>query len=133
MSVVVGMSKTVETVVDEANIATTAGSGLMDVFATPMMVALMEMAASQCIQKELEAGYSSVGTAVSVTHDAATPMGMVVAATATVTAVNGRLVEFSVEANDACGKIGKGTHTRFIINCEKFAEKAKQKKESLGK
>lgn len=81
---------TVETVVDEENTALAVGSGDMEVFATPMMIALMENAAAACIADELGEENTSVGTMISVSHVSATPMGMKVKATAELVGIEGR-------------------------------------------
>ena len=129
MPIEVGAKYTVETIVTEKNTASAVGSGLIDVFATPMMIAQMELAASSCIAGGLEAGQASVGTKIDVSHSAATPIGMKVTAVATVTAVDRRRVDFAVTAHDEVGEIGSGTHTRFIIDVEKFMEKTNAKGE----
>ena len=128
MPIQVGLSFTCETVADKTNVASTVGSGSIDVFATPMMIALMEKAACECIAADLEPGQSSVGTKIDVAHTAATPVGMKVAATATVTTVDRRRVDFEVTASDECGEIGRGTHCRFIIDTDKFLEKVLEKR-----
>ena len=127
MNIPVGKSHTATTTVDQTNTASAVGSGLVDVFATPMMIALLELAASGCIADCLDDGQASVGTHINVSHSGATPMGMEVTATATVTGVDRRRVEFEVVARDACGEVGRGTHTRFVIDREKFMEQALQK------
>lgn len=127
MSIQAGRSYTVEVMVDKSNVASTVGSGLIDVFATPMMIAQMELAASSCISAHLEAGQASVGTSINVTHSAATPIGMKITATATVTAVDRRKVDFEVKAFDEHGEIGSGVHSRFIIDIDKFMEKTNSK------
>jgi len=119
-----GMSASVSTVVSDVNTARTVGSGSLDVFATPMMIALMELAACECLADCLDAGQASVGTEVSVEHVAASPVGAVITASATVESVDGRKIVFSVSAHDGVGEIGKGLHTRFLIDEEKFMSKA---------
>lgn len=109
-------------------LACTVGSGDVEVFATPMMLALMEEAASKCIAPYLEPEQTSVGTMITASHTAATPENMQVRAVATVTAVNGKQVSFRVEAFDECGPIGEGAHERVIVNRARFAEKARAKK-----
>ena len=89
MSIEVGMKGRAETVVTQDNTAQAVGSGLVPVFATPYMIALMEGAAVDAIQAQLAADEGSVGTRLDVTHDAATPIGMKVWAEAEVTAVEG--------------------------------------------
>lgn len=127
MEVKIGTEYTAETIVDNSNIASAVGSGLVDVFATPMMIALMELAASECIKPFLEDGQASVGTNVNVSHNAATPVGMKVFATAKVTLVDRRRVEFDVVMRDEAGEIGRGTHARFIIDKDKFMSKAAER------
>lgn len=115
-------------IVDESNIASTVGSGTVDVFATPMMIALVEKTASLSIQPYLEQGQSSVGTSVNMTHLSATPIGMKVWADTEVTEVDRRRIVFNVKTFDECGLIGEGTHERFIVDVEKFRERAYTKK-----
>lgn len=102
-------------------------SGLVPAFATPAMVALMENASVNAIQKNLPAGQTSVGIEVSVKHLAATPVGMSVRARAEVLSVDGRRVSFKVEAWDDREKIGEGTHQRMIVDEARFNERIKQK------
>jgi fluoroacetyl-CoA thioesterase len=100
---------------------------LPPVFATPMMVMLMENAALNAIKPYLDASESCVGTRVDVTHLAATPAGMTVTAKAQVTAVNGRKIEFRIEASDGIDTIGVATHERVIIDRTRMAERLKAK------
>lgn len=127
MPVEIGMKGRAETVVVQENTAQAAGSGLVPVFATPWMIALMENAAVQAVESALAADEGSVGARLDVTHDAATPIGMKVWAEAEVTAVEGRKLTFAVSAYDEAGKIGRGTHERFIINPEKFLARVQAK------
>lgn len=127
MSVEIGMKGRAETVVTPDNTARAAGSGLVPVFATPWMVALMENAAVQAVQDALAADECTVGTRLDVTHDAATPIGMKVWAQAEVTAVEGRKLTFTVSAFDEAGRIGGGTHERFVIKPDKFLARAQAK------
>ena len=127
MSVEIGMKGRAETVVVQENTAQAVGSGLVPVFATPWMIALMENAAVQAVESALAADEGSVGARLDVTHDAATPIGMKVWAEAEVTAVEGRKLTFTVTAYDEAEKIGGGTHQRFIIKPEKFLAKTQAK------
>lgn len=129
MEITVGLKGTVTETVNENITAEKVGSGSLPVFATPMMVALMEKAACKALENSLDEGTTSVGTMVNIEHVAATPVGMEVTVTATVTAVDGRKISFSVEAFDEVGLIGKGTHDRFIVNAEKFTAKTYAKKQ----
>ena len=128
MSLTVGSKGRAEALVTEANTAAAVGSGLVPVFATPYMVALMENAAVNAVQAGLEAGQGTVGTKLEVTHDAATPVGMKVWAEAELTAVEGKKLTFTVRAFDEAGPIGGGTHERFIITVDRFLAKAEAKK-----
>lgn len=112
-------------VVTENNIAKTMKSGALEVFATPAMCALMEEAACAAVSDAMEEGNGTVGISLSISHDRATAMGDTVAATATLIAVEGRKLVFTVEAKDSKGVIGNGKHERFIINNEKFMSKLK--------
>ena len=120
MSIEVGRKGRAETVVSQENTAQAMGSGLVPVFATPYMIALMEGAAVAAVQSQLAPDEGTVGTRLDVTHDAATPIGRKVWAEAEVTAVEGRKLTFAVTAYDEAEQIGKGTHERFIIKPEKF-------------
>lgn len=123
-----GIKGKAETVVSAANTARTMGSGTLDVFATPAMVALMEEAAWKCVAAELEPGMGTVGTSMQIKHLSATPLGMRVTAECELTEVDGRRLVFSVQASDESGLIGSGIHERFIVAEEKFVAKANSKK-----
>lgn len=122
-----GMIGTATVLVTEDNTAMKVGSGLLPVFSTPSMIALLEMAACNCVQDHLEEGSSSVGTLINVKHLAATPIGMNVTATATLSEIDGRRLVFDIEVNDDSGLIGQGTHERFIVFSEKFLSKTNAK------
>jgi predicted thioesterase len=98
-----------------------------EVYGTPMMIYLMEVAAADAIAKYLPQGWGSVGAVVNVKHLAATPVGFTVTARAEVVSVNDRLVNFTVEAHDGVEKIGEGTHTRGVINLERFEARFRTK------
>lgn len=118
-----GLTGTAETIVRETNTAIVMGSGSLQVFATPCMVALMEQAACNAVDPCFNDSESSVGTLVNITHDAATALGKKVTATATLVEVQGRKLVFEITAADEDKQIGKGTHERFIVNKEKFMAK----------
>ncbi len=109
------------------NTAAAVGSGLLEVYATPCMLALMETAACESIAPELEEGWGSVGTEVNIRHLSATPIGMTVRCESELVEVDGRRLVFKVSAYDDAGLIGDGTHERFLINNEKFMAKANAK------
>ena len=120
MSIEIGLTHTSRCVVDESRSAKSMGSGDLAVFATPSMVALMENAAMNAVGGGLPAGSTTVGTKIDVSHVRATPITADVEATATVVGVDGRKLLFKVEAFDAKGVIGEGTHERFIVDVDKF-------------
>ena len=127
MSISVGARGCAETTVTEQNTALAMGSGLLPVFATPAMAALLEAAAVNACQAGLEEGQGTVGTHLDIRHDAATPVGMAVRAEVEVTAVDGRAITFAVRAFDEAGQIGGGTHQRFVIDNERFLSKVQKR------
>ena len=98
------------------------------VLSTPHMIGRMELTCREAVLPLLDAGFDTVGTHVNVYHLAAAPIGAVVTFTAEVVAVNGRRIQFRVEAWDEREKIGEGTHERAIINVAKFATRLAEKK-----
>jgi fluoroacetyl-CoA thioesterase len=100
---------------------------LPPVLATPVMIMMMENAALNAIKPYLDAGESALGTRVDVRHLAATPAGRTVTANAEVTKVDGRRIEFRIDATDGVEEIGTGIHERMIIDLAKFAERMKAK------
>jgi fluoroacetyl-CoA thioesterase len=113
--------------VDETNVASSFGSGLIAVFATPAMVALMENAASRAVQPTLGEGQITVGTRVDVRHLAATPAGLEVRAQAELIEIDGRRLVFRVEAFDPAEKIGEGIHERAIVDAARLLSRARGK------
>lgn len=122
-----GLNYEVKKTVTEEMTAAKVGSGDLAVLATPTMCALMEEAAMKAVAAELEEGMTTVGTELSVSHLAATPIGCTVTARAVLKAVDGRRLDFEVEAFDDAEPIGKGTHSRFIVAAERFQSKANRK------
>jgi fluoroacetyl-CoA thioesterase len=120
-----GLTHTVETTVDSNRTASFYGSGSLDVYATPAMIALMENAAMNCVQEGLPEGFGTVGIEINVKHIKATPLGMKVRAEAVLEKVDRKRLFFKIEAYDESGKIGEGTHVRYIINSEEFINKIK--------
>jgi fluoroacetyl-CoA thioesterase len=94
-----------------------------EVYGTPLMIYLMEVAASNAIRQHLPEGWVSVGYEVHIKHLAATPVGRTVTATARLYAVDGRFVKFTVEAHDGVAKIGQGTHVRAVVELSRFNKK----------
>lgn len=121
-----GLSYTSKVKVSLENCASAVGSGGLDVFATPSMVALMENAAMNAVAPYLPEGSTTVGSEISTTHIKPSAPGSEISATATLVEVEGRKLQFNVEACDDAGIIGKGTHVRFIVDVERFMAKLKQ-------
>ncbi len=109
------------------NFANTMGSGALEVFATPAMVALMEKAAWESVQPYLEEGQGTVGTLMNVKHISATPCGDTVTAETELTEIDGRRLVFSVKAFDSAGIIGEGIHERFVVTNERFMASVEKK------
>lgn len=124
-----GMKGHLEFTVTEDKLASKVGSGLVNVFATPMMIAAIEQTAAASVQGALDEGCTTVGTLVNVSHVAATPEGMKVTVDTELTDVspNGRMLTFCVKAFDEAGLIGEGTHQRAVVLKERFEEKAAAK------
>ncbi|MCK8817661.1 thioesterase family protein [Natroniella sulfidigena] len=122
-----GLSGTASTKVTDLNTAKEYNSGKVDVYATPAMIALMEQAATKAVEDYLPVGKATVGTNVEVKHLTATPLEMKVTAKAELIEVDGRKLIFKVEAEDEVEKIGAGRHERFIIDLDKFHQRAQKK------
>lgn len=115
-----GLTGAASTMVTDALMAPNAGSGSAPVYASPSMIALMEGAAVDCVEKFLPSEHISLGTHLDVHHIAATPKGLTVTARATLMAIDGRKLTFAVEAHDGVEMIGKGTHTRVVVDSPRF-------------
>lgn len=116
----IGESHEETLLVSENDTANRYGSGLLEVFATPAMIALMEKTALQTVLPELEEGYDTVGIEISVKHIKATAIGKHVRCSAELISVDRNKLNFSVTAWDEDDKIGFGTHTRYIIQTKEF-------------
>lgn len=123
-----GIKGRLEQVVTPDVTADRIGSGLVKVFATPMMIALIEKTCNESVVPYLDEGQGTVGTLINVSHCAATPVGMKVWCESELTEVDRRRLVFSVKAYDECGLIGEGLHERFVIDSAKFQAKAEGKK-----
>jgi predicted thioesterase len=100
------------------------------VLSTPEMIRHMERTCRLTALPLLEAGYDTVGTHVNVWHRGAAGIGAIVVFTAEVTAVEGRRIQFRVEARDESILIGEGTHERTVIDVARFAAKLSGRKEN---
>ena len=125
----IGMNHKTLRTVEPQYTAASMKSGLLEVLATPIMIAWMEECCMECVQSQLEEGFGTVGTLVNVTHEAPTPVNGEVTINCFLRQVDGRRLVFAVEASDKGGIIGRGSHERFIVNGAKFQEKCDKKKE----
>ncbi len=116
-----------EQIVTPAMSAARVGSGLVDVFATPMLVALVEQTCYESVLPHLDEGQGTVGTLVNVSHTSATPIGKRVWCDSELVEVDRRRLVFRVKAYDEAGLIGEGTHERFVIDVDKFMQKLQAK------
>ena len=126
----IGANGKFEQTVETRHLASQLDSSLAAVLSTPTMVAMMEQAAINAIKPFLEAGESSVGMTIEVSHTAATPPGHRARAEAEVTKVEGRRLEFSVRAFDDVEQIGSGSHRRAVIDAAKFNDRLKTKQKN---
>ncbi len=114
------------TVTDDLT-ATALGSGSVNVYSTPALIALFEAAAIHALEGHLAEGYTSVGISLDVRHLAATPVGLTVRARATLKVIDGRRLVFDVSAWDPVERIGEGTHERFIVDRQRFEDRVRAK------
>ena len=124
----IGINAEVSLTVTESDTAAKWGSGLVPVFGTPSLVALMEAAAVKALDGHLPDGRTTVGGHIDVHHLAATPVGMQVRARAELVSIDVRKLTFQIEAWDELEKIGEALHERFVIDKEKFITRAQAKR-----
>ena len=129
MAIQIGDTATRQRIVTPETLACQVGSGSVTVFATPMVAALMEGAAADLAQAALAQCLTTVGSQITVNHNAPSVDGMTVTAEATLLETDGRTFQFSLRAWDDAGEIATGTHTRVSVKTERFLEKAAQRKE----
>ncbi len=122
-----GIKNTITINVTQDNTAKVMGSGTLDVFATPAMVALMEQTAAQSVQELLDDGITSVGTKINVEHLSADPVGIEVTCQSTLVEVDNRKLCFDIVVSDKHGIVGKAYHERFLIQSESFMTKTSAK------
>ncbi|MBP3310810.1 MAG: thioesterase family protein [Butyricicoccus sp.] len=127
--ITVGMKGAQELTVTDDLLANKVGSGLVAVYATPMMIAGIEGTAAASVAAELDEGKTTVGMQINVSHVAATPAGMKVRFETELTEIapNGKVLTFKVAAYDEKGLIGEGTHQRAIVDKARFEAKAQAK------
>ena len=122
-----GIKGKLQRIVTQENTAREMGSGELDVFATPAMIALIEETAWRSVSDALSPGEGTVGTKLDVSHISATPVGLTVTCETELVQVDRKRLVFQAVVYDESGKIGEGTHDRFIVQNEKFMEKANAK------
>lgn len=118
-----GIKSSLEVTVTNELTAAVYGSGLVEVYATPAMIALMERTCQLSVQEQLPEGHLTVGILVDVRHLKATPVGMKVVCNSELIEIDGKRLVFRVVANDEEGMIGEGIHERFIVDQAKFMSK----------
>jgi predicted thioesterase len=123
----IGLKGSADLLVDIEHTAPRVGSGRVAVLATPVMINLMEAAALAAVEHLLPCGYQSLGIHLDIRHFAATPVGMRIAATCELIAVNGRTLSFRVEAHDEKEPIGDGMHERVVVNVDRFDQRVQRK------
>lgn len=122
-----GLSAVIETTSMPKDSAINYGSGSVNVYSTPAMVALLEGAAKNAVDLHLPQGYTTVGIGLNIKHLAATPIGHRIKASAKLIEVDGRRLVFGVEAFDEDEKIGEGVHERFVVDVDKFMKRVNGK------
>lgn len=127
MEITVGMKAKVSSLVEKEDTALQVGSGSLLVYATPCMAALMEGAACEAIAEAVPEDQTTVGIELNLQHTAATPVGLEVWAEAEVTAVEGKIISFQIQAFDEAGQIGTATHKRALVNSQRFLDKTYSK------
>lgn len=122
-----GIKNKITITVTDDKTAKVMGSGILDVFATPAMVALMEQTAAESVQPHLDEGVTSVGTKINVEHLSADPVGIEVSCESELVEIDNRKLCFNIVAFDKHGVIGKAYHERFLIKSQSFMEKTTAK------
>jgi predicted thioesterase len=122
-----GLVGEAHTVVERSDLASAIGSGRLDVYGTPAMLGVIELAAVNTVDHLLPEGSTTVGTRLDVRHLAPTPLGAGVRARAELVAVDGRRLTFRVEAFDPVDKIGEGTHERAVVEAGRLLARAAAK------
>ncbi len=118
-----------QAIVSHSNSAAAVGSGSLEVFSTPSMIALMESAAASSVKGHLEPGKTTVGVSIEAKHISATPLGMMVFCESELLEVDGKRLVFKITAFDKHGEIGSARHERMIVDAKRFMERASAKKE----
>lgn len=120
-----GLSVTIEEIVTKEKSASSIGSGALEVYSTPSMIAFMEKASFMCVQQYLNEDESTVGGLVNIKHLKPTALGEKVICKSVITEVKGKKITFKVEIYEEKVLIGVGQHTRFVINKTAFMQSLK--------
>jgi predicted thioesterase len=126
-----GLAHRKEITVDEKRCISFMGREGM-VYATPMMVSDVEYTCRDFLLEHLDAGEDSVGTQVVIDHLAATPLGLKVEVLIEISVVDRRKVTFTFSVKDSIEEVGKGTHTRFVVDSAKTTERLAAKRARAG-
>jgi predicted thioesterase len=126
-----GLTGQASTIVTQDKTALALGSGNVNVYSTPAMIALLEEAAVEALRPYLADGQTSVGTSLNVRHVSATPVGMTVTANVVLKEIDGRRLVFEVSASDEVELIGEGSHERFIVDRERFENRVQNKSSAI--
>ncbi len=126
----VGIKGEARDAVTDLNTAVAYGNTVVNVYASPAMIGLMEKAALSSVLPFLGEGMTTVGARFEVKHLAATPVGLNVTARSTLVEIEGKRLLFEVEAWDDAEQIGKGIHERFIVKLESFLKRTQAKSAS---
>ena len=122
-----GLSGEKRFVVEPKNAISFMGPDVPRVLASPWMLLFMEHAAREGVLPHLDPGEDTVGIGFQFEHIAAAPIGSTVIATAELTSVDGRKLHFRIEARDEQEVIGRGTHTRAVVEIARFAQRMRKK------
>lgn len=122
-----GIKNTITIMVTQDKTAKVLGSGTLDVFATPAMVALMEQTAAESVEPYLDDGITSVGTKINVEHLSADPVSIEVTCESELTEVDNRRLVFDITVSDKHGVVGRAYHERFLIKADSFMSKTNAK------
>jgi predicted thioesterase len=98
-------------------------NGTPDVFSTPALGALVEKTAAEWVGAHLGPDQMTVGAQIVINHTAATPEGLTVTATVSISSVEGRRIDFTWTASDGVDEVGNGTHQRFVVDRARFEQR----------
>lgn len=112
-------------IVNANNVATVVGSGSVEVFATPAMIALMEKTANNSLCNHLPEGCVTVGVEINTKHIKASGLGKEIVCKSELIKVDGKKLFFTISAYEGEDLIGQSSHTRVVVDKEKFLNNLK--------